>query len=188
MPPEQWLGLDAVEPASDVYALGVLLFESFAGVGGRASYPHTPDPVLTLTAGPLRRVVRRACGRAESAVSPIVEVRALSDGPLVKLVQEGQQPLAEEVLAGLDALIGDCLAVSPQARPTAQRVRERLATLAEQARVKPLSIPVYPRTDESKAIFWGNLGITYGEMGQHEEQLRLLRKSITLTPDTSPTA
>ena len=52
MPPEQWLGLDAVEPASDVYALGVLLFELFAGVGGRASYPHTPDPVLTLTAGP----------------------------------------------------------------------------------------------------------------------------------------
>ncbi len=35
MPPEQWLGLDAVEPASDVYALGVLLFELFAGVGGR---------------------------------------------------------------------------------------------------------------------------------------------------------
>ncbi len=34
-----------------------------------------------------------------------------------------------------------------------------------------------------KAIFWGNLGITYGEMGQLEEQLRLLRKSITLTPD-----
>ena len=125
--------------------------------------------------------MRRAWG-GPSRVSPIVG-RALSDGPLVKLVQEGQQPLAEEVLAGLDALIGDCLAVSPQARPTAQRVRERLATLAEQARVKPLSIPVYPRTDESKAIFWGNLGITYGEMGQHEEQLRLLRKSITLTPE-----
>ena len=62
-------------------------------------------------------------------------------------------------------------------------MRERLAALAEQAGLDPLRIVENPRTPESEAIFWGNLGITYGEMGQYEEQLRLLRKSITLTPD-----
>ncbi len=182
MPPEQWLGLDAVEPASDVYALGVLLFELFAGVGGRASYPHTPNSGLLLAAGPFAAwCAAHASGPSRRLSDP--EVAALSDGPLVKLWQDGQQALAEEVLAGLDALIGDCLAFAPAARPTAQRVRERLATLAEQAGVDSLSIPDFPRTPDAEATFWGNLGIVYGEMGQYEEKLRLLRKSVALTPD-----
>ena len=93
-------------------------------------------------------------------------MRALSDGPLLKLMQDGQQAQADEVLAGLDALIGDCLAFAPTARPTAQRVRDRLAALAEQAGLEPLTISEPTRTAESEAIFWGNLGVTYGEMGQ----------------------
>ena len=181
MPPEQWLGLDAVEPASDVYALGVLLFELFAGVGGRAGYPHTPDPLLQLSAGPFAAW----CAAHASGPSRLLadaEVRALSAGPLVKLVQEGQRTQAEAVLAGLDALIHDCLAVSPAARPAAKQVQERLAALANQAGLEPLTIPEYPRTPEREADFWENLGITYTEVGQPEKRLPMQRKAIVLDP------
>ena len=182
MPPEQWLGLDAVEPASDVYALGVLLFELFAGVGGRAGYPHTPDPLLLLTGGVFAAWCAAHANGPSRRLSNL-EVRALSDGPLLKLRQDGRQADAEEVLAGLETLISDCLAFSPAARPTARQVQERLAGLAAQAGLNTLTIPEYSRTAERESIFWSNLGTTYGEMGQYEEKLRLLRKAVDLAPD-----
>ncbi len=182
MAPEQWLGLDAVEPASDVYALGVLLFELFAGVGGRAGYPHTPNPMLVLTVGPFAAwCAAHASGPSRRLAD--AEVAALTDGPLVKLLDDGHQSQAEEVLTGLDALIGACLAFSPAARPTARKVQERLATLAGLAGLEPVAIPEYPRTPEREAGFWENLGITYTEMGQPKRRLPLQYKAVALTPD-----
>lgn len=185
MAPEQWQGLDAVEPASDIYAFGVLLFELFAGVGGAAAFPHVPDLGVALTQGQfVAWCLAHHSGPARHLFDP--EVEAFEGGPLYTLAHQ-DRPRAERVLAGLDALIQDCLAVEPAARPSAATCQTRLAALAQEAGEEPVTIPAYPRTPELEEIFWGNLGITYGELGQPAEQLRLLRKAVALAPEDPQT-
>src|SRR5262249_17339116 len=46
MAPEQWQGIDATLPATDIYALGVLLYELFVGVDAAWSYPLDPHRYL----------------------------------------------------------------------------------------------------------------------------------------------
>jgi tetratricopeptide (TPR) repeat protein len=182
MPPEQWRGADAVVPASDLYAFGILLFELFAGVAGT---PH-PVPVLPLGVG---HAVRRAAwqaawyaahqrGPARWLADPAVGARAA--GPLAGLPPAA----AAGALAALDTLVRACLAATPGDRPTAEQARAALGALAEGLGLARVPVPAaMDPTPALEAAFWHDLASTYGHVGQHEQELRLARRARDLEPD-----
>ena len=187
MAPEQWLGMDAVGPATDTYALGVLLFELFAGVD---AFPIVPDLRTALAHGDVVLAWYEAHRQGPRLTLSDPAVAALAEGPLNDLLEdaagaagaEGTER-AREVLDGLERLVAACLAGAMERRPTAEQVRARLATLAEQVGLGPLDIPeVAPHTSANEANFWSNLGVTAGNLGQHEEKLRLCRRAVELDP------
>jgi serine/threonine protein kinase len=181
MAPEQWLGLDAVGPATDVYALGVLLFELFAGVN---ALPITPDLSRAVTEQDVLLAWYEAHRQGLRLTLSNPAVAALAGGPLNDLVVDAAgAERAREALDGLERLVAACLAGQAERRPTAEQVRARLAALAERAGLAPTDIPeVAPHTATNEADFWINLGSTAGSLGQREEQLRLYRRGVKLDP------
>lgn len=174
MPPEQWQGVDAVVPASDIYAFGVLLFELFAGTDG---YPHQPA-IYNLKGwydahwnGPSRHLVE-------------AEVQAVLDGPLSELAEQRGRNAAWQMADQLDKIIADCLRRNPQDRPTAAQVRQRLGEIAVACGLSPMEIPEpFPHTLYNETVFWNNLALVYSNIGQLEESLRLHEKARDLFPD-----
>jgi tetratricopeptide (TPR) repeat protein len=182
MAPEQWLGLDAVGPATDVYALGVVLFELFAGVD---ALPIVPDLRAALTHEDVLAAWYEAHRQGPRLTLSDPAMAALDEGPLNDLLVDaaGGAERAREVLDGLERLVAACLAGAMERRPTADQVRARLAALAQRAGLDSTDIPeVYPHTPATEAAFWGNLGTTAGHLGQREEQLRLNRRAVELEP------
>jgi serine/threonine protein kinase len=185
MAPEQWLGLDAVGPATDVYALGVLLFELFAGVD---TLPIIPDLSTVRTHEEMFVAWYEAHRQGPSLRLSDPQVAALDIGPLSALLvgaagTDGAER-AREVLEGLERLVAACLAERMERRPTAEQVRARLVALAQRAGLAPTPIPEgTPHTPESEAIFWSNLGVTAGHLGQMEERLRLCRRAAEVDPE-----
>jgi serine/threonine protein kinase len=177
MAPEQWLGMKAVGPATDVYALGVLLFELFAGVN---TPPIVPDLGSVFTQQDVFVAWYEAHRQGPRLALSDPQVAALDEGPLNDLlVDTAGAAQAREILDGLERLVAACLAGPMERRPTAEQVRSRLAALAQRAGFDPLDIPeVTPHTPEQEAAFWGNLGVTAGKLGQREERLRLQRRAV----------
>jgi serine/threonine protein kinase len=185
MAPEQWLGLDAVGPATDVYALGVLLFELFAGVD---AFPITPDLRAALTQQDLLLAWYEAHRQGPQLTPSDPQVAALNEGPLNDLLADAASAAgvatAREVLDGLERLVAACLAGQAALRPSAEQVRTRLVVLAEQAGLAPTAIPErVSHTPANEAAFWGNLGMTAGKLGQREERLRLNRQAVEQEPE-----
>jgi serine/threonine protein kinase len=181
MAPEQWLGLDAVGPASDIYALGVLLFELFAGV---EAFPIVPDLGRAFTQQDMFLAWYEAHRQGTRLTLSDPAVAALAEGPLNDLLVDAAGAVrAQEVLDGLERLVAACLAGQPERRPTATQVRGRLAALAQRAGLAPTDIPeVVRHTPANEAAFWSNLGVTAGYLGQREEKLRLNRRAVELDP------
>lgn len=181
MAPERWLGLHALTPASDVYALGVIIFELFAGVPGDpfVPTPHSPEGWFHAhQSGPSRTLRDR-------------DVAALTHGPLAQLAQPPAssggravgRAIGEETLYALDMLVRQCLAPVPEDRPPAYTMRERLSELAERAGCLAEPIPEDATLDETAAFeHLHRLGHSYGHMGRHEEQLATLFEAATMTP------
>ena len=126
MAPERWLGVEAAGPASDVYALGIVLFELFSGTGGGPFMPHPRSAAGWFAAhetGPNR-------------VLPGAE--ALTCGPLARTLDDDGSGLsaperesrARMIVGQLDGLIHRCLEPNPDDRPTAGDVLGRLGELA----------------------------------------------------------
>ena len=182
MAPEQWLGMDAVGPATDVYALGVLLFELFAGVD---AFPIVPDLHAALTEQDVYAAWYEAHRQGPRLTLSDPAVAALDEGPLNDLLGDAAGAArAREVLGELERLVAACLAGAMERRPSAEQVRIRLATLAQRASFEPLDISsVALRTPTSEADFWTNLGITVGKLGRREERLRLQRRAVELSPE-----
>ncbi|HET9753646.1 MAG TPA: protein kinase family protein, partial [Myxococcales bacterium] len=182
MAPEQWLGLNAVGPATDIYALGVLLFELFAGVD---AFPIVPDLSAILTQQDMFVAWYEAHRQGPRLTLSDPAVAALDEGPLNDLLVDAVgAKRAREVLDGLERLVVACLAGPKELRPTAEQVRGRLAVLAERVGLEPLDIPdVFPRTSANEANFWNDLGVTAGNLGQREEQLRLCRRAVEVYPE-----
>lgn len=190
MPPEQWRGIDAIVPASDVYALGVLLFELFAGVDG---FPHSPH-LLGMSSQDMQQAWYAAhlAGPSHHLTDP--EVQALTQGPLQGLADllrvrdprasdAAVRSLAQDVLTQLDTLIRVCLAQSPEARPSAMQVQMHLGVLVERLGEQRQQVQEKaPHTPQNEAIFWNTMAATYGSIGKPEEQLRLCRKALDLDP------
>lgn len=181
MAPERWLGLNAVTPASDVYALGAIIFELFAGVPGGpfAPTPHNSE-------GWFHAHQR---GPSRSLRSP--DVAALTQGPLAQLAQplagsagrDVRRAIGEETLYAIDVLVSQCLAPVPEDRPSADTVRRRLNELAERAGCLAEPIPEDATLDETAAYeHLHRLGHSYGHMGRHEEQLAALFEAATVAP------
>src|SRR5690348_10722907 len=83
MAPEQWLGMDAVGPATDLYALGVLLFELFAGVD---AFPIVPDLHAALTEQDVYAAWYEAHRQGPRLTLSDPAVAALDEGPLNDLL------------------------------------------------------------------------------------------------------
>lgn len=174
MPPEQWEGIDAVVSASDVYALGVVLFELFAG---RSGWPH--QPTIPGAAG-----WREAHVRSPHWHLLNVEVAALTAGPLRVLeVQEKASGRAERVLRQLAMLVEACLEREASARPRAEEVQQVLGDLAEQVGWERKQVGPLEKTPQHEGVYWHNLGTTLWYLGQHEEALRLSERARELQPE-----
>lgn len=162
MPPEQWQGIAAAVPASDVYALGVVLFELFAGVPG---YPHAPT-----AAGPAGWHRAHLDGPTRRLTDP--GVGALRSGPLAGA------PGGAEALAELDALVMACLRPHAGERPTAARVQVHLGDLAERLGLPRERPRPFQDSPDNEAIYWSNLGITYTRLSRPEKAIRLHRRAV----------
>lgn len=141
MAPERWLGVDATVPASDIYALGIVLYEIFAGVPGG---PFVPAPH---SASAWFRA--HQCGPSRPLLS--ADAAALTHGPLRYLLTDtgagfglraGERAArARQLVNELDVLIRQCLAPLPHDRPTAAAVLERLNLFAERLDFEPTPEP-----------------------------------------------
>ena len=185
MAPEQWLGMDAIGPATDVYALGILIFELFAGVD---AFPIAPDLHAALTHEDVFAAWYEAHRQGPRLTLSDPAVATLAEGPLNDLLGDaagaGGAAAAHEMLDGLERLVAACLASQMERRPTAEQVRARLVALAQRVGLEPTEIPeVFPHTPENEATFWGNLGVTAGNLGRREEKLRLCRRAVEVDPE-----
>lgn len=176
MPLEQWLGINNVTTASDVYALGIVLFELFAGAPGTPFEPDTAtrNPYLQWYRGHQRGVQRRLTDDA---------MLALSHGPLsAMMTQRADRPYdaadsarARHVLSELDLLVQACVAKAPSDRPTAAAVANKLGDLAEQVRCLRVQVPsAFERNAANEAIFLRQLAATYGQLERTKEQHKLM--------------
>ena len=208
MAPEQWQGLKAAVPATDLYAFGVLLFELFAGSETPHPFPHDPTPYLTpelyahaLATGydPLllawhaahtahsSAATAASSGRVNRLTDPDVAAAALQTGPIADLVHGGDaasRAAADVTLRRLDALIGGCLAPNPAARPSAATVQQELTALvADPCGLKPIQTPTpLSTTPQTEAAFWGNLAKTYSMLARHEEAIAAQHRALDHDP------
>jgi tetratricopeptide (TPR) repeat protein len=159
----------------------VLLFELFAGVD---AFPIVPDLSAILTQQDMFVAWYEAHRQGPRLTLSDPTVAALDEGPLNDLLADAAGAVrAREVLGEVERLVAACLTGQMERRPTAEQVRARLAALAQRASFDPLDIPeVTPHTPANEADFWGNLGVTAGNLGQREERLRLLRRAVELDP------
>ncbi|HEV3062801.1 MAG TPA: tetratricopeptide repeat protein [Vicinamibacterales bacterium] len=131
--PEQVRG-DPVTPATDVYAVGLLLYELLTG--------HRPHRLTTHTTEEMARVVCEQDPERPSAVVGRTETRALADGTTetrtpatVSQTREGSPDLLRRRLTGaLDDIVMKALRKEPERRyPTAAALADDLRRhLAEQ--------------------------------------------------------
>ena len=142
MAPERWLGVDAVEPASDIYAFGLVLYEIFTGAPGGAFVPAPHNANAWFRAhqfGPNRTL------RSD-------EAHTLASGPLRHLLSDTtlgltageREARARQLVNELSRLIDDCLAPLPQDRPTAAQVLDRLNLLARRLDPQRAQAPQRP--------------------------------------------
>ncbi len=130
MPPEQARG-EALGPAADLYAFGVILYEVFTGelpfqgtslgVLTNKTTTDAPDPALLAPSAPpgLLELTRRLLARAPSQRPGLQEVRALLSGPRAPLRLPSSSSRAALELVGreaeLEAVLGryDAAAAEP---------------------------------------------------------------------------
>ena len=195
MAPEQWQGLDAAVPATDLYAFGVLLYELFAGSDTPHPFPFDPIPYYlspdlhahaqATGYDPLLLAWHAAhtspTGPAHRLTDPDVAAAALRSGPLAELATRTS---ADAMLQHLNALILACLAHDPTARPSALTVRDQLAALViEPCGLEPLQIPEpLAATSRNGLAFWTNLGVTYSMLDREEEAITAKRHAIEYAP------
>lgn len=201
MAPEQWLGLDAVVPATDLYAFGVLLYELFAGSESPHPFPIDPTPFLTpqlyayaqasgYDPGLLawHAAHTASSGPAHRLSDPDVAAAALTSGPLEELATgDGSNRRAvEAALHQLDALVTACLGPDPASRPSAATLQQQIAALAvKPCGLEPIQIPEpLPATPQNEAAFWGDIANTYTNLGRHEEAVTTQRRALQYAPDS----
>lgn len=180
MAPERWLGVDAAGPASDVYALGIVLFELFAGIAGGPFMPHPHSAAGWFAAhetGP-------------SCVLPAAE--ALTRGPLARTLDDDGSGLsvaeresrARMIVGQLDGLIHRCLDPNPGDRPTAADVLSRLGELAGRLGLErepePPAEAEALRADDPEHVH--RLARSHGRAGQPAAQSDLLLDILPHVP------
>lgn len=183
---EQWRGLNAVTTASDVYALGIVIFEIFAGMPGT---PHHPAPGFT---HPLLAWYRAHQNGPRHTLASTYGDPATACGPLsAMLAHRGTGPhaatdvvRAQRVLKGLDDLVLACVQDVPSNRPTAGQVAEALASLAEELECERVQVPqVFRYIPANVAIYYQRLAAIYGQLGNRGKQHELMRLAVERNPD-----
>jgi serine/threonine protein kinase len=138
--PEQACGVE-LTPATDVYALGVVLYEMVAG--------HTPFDVETLA-----QVLH--AGRRVPPVSTIAaEAPATLDDIVRKCLARdpSRRPTVAELSQRLHAIAAELpTSLTPSARPVAKRPSVSPAATRVRTRVAPQ--PAAPRRGRRRALFW----------------------------------
>lgn len=169
MSPERWLGADENGPKSDVYALGIVLHELFAGAPGGAFMPHPHSDAGWFR---MHSTGRTVALRNDSASE------ALTRGPLAELASKGgaQRQTAERMLDDLDILVHRCLSTIPEHRPTAAEVYGQLTELAGRVGLERAPDP----SGQPQAAYAADpghlrrLAHSYARVGQQDTQLDLL--------------
>ena len=208
MAPEQWLGLDAAVPPTDLYAFGVLLYELFAGTETPHPFPFDPSRFLTpelyahalatgydpaLLAWHAAHMTGSQSGPDHRLTDAEVMAAALRGGPLADIVGEGNRgyaagrAAAEEALRKLDTLIMACLRFNPDARPSARDMVDQLSALAlDPCALDPIQSPQpQPVNASTEDIFWNNLGMTYSMLHRQEEAIAAKRRALEHNPTDS---
>lgn len=195
MPPEQWHGLEALTPATDIYAFGVVLFEIFAG---RSRFPHRPvvgaaaNPrwawYAAHLAGPARRLTTGNDRTVALRSGPLANYRsARRRASLPELAPDEAAARQNAALDALDALIMRCLAVDPTARPTATQAREALGHIAVSLGFDPLDCENgaldREHTPVNEANYWNDLAITYYFLGQNDRALECSERCLNYAPE-----
>ncbi len=184
MPPEQAIGGEDIGPPSDVYALGVMLYELLA-----LSRPYDGSPrelVFLAARGEIPQIPREPGSVVDDALMEIIR-RAMSPLPPDRYPHAGEMAAAlEEWSEGAQrredaqGILRDAERLIPELAPLRERARE----LRRRAEVTLASLDTSP---DDKSFAWALEdeadALEREAIQGHLDVTRLLRAAIQLAPD-----
>jgi WD40 repeat protein/serine/threonine protein kinase len=171
MAPEQWRSLAEAGTAADVYAVGIMLYELFAG-----ERPFDVAPTSW----------RRYFGRLPPLVEKVLRGEAPMPDLVLRLLHEQAEPLPMMELragvpAAIDALARRCLSKDPARRPSMKELRSALSQIYRErlGRPHPRQLPSGLERVEAGE---NNRAISYFVMGEVGRAQQILDEWLAAHP------
>ncbi|MBI4508855.1 MAG: protein kinase [Deltaproteobacteria bacterium] len=171
MAPEAWRTHSDTGKASDIYALGVLIYEL---VTGQRPFDATP------------RCWERYYNKLPRQVAQVIESKSPNPNAVLRAFHQHVSPIAPGALGvslppALDGLISRCLAKEPSARPGARELRQGLLDLAPGMLGTPFGRELASFRPTESAV--NHRAACYYVMKERDKARAILDGWLTLDPD-----